>query len=31
LCVATNLTTADKRTMGYTMRLDYLILEPVIE
>lgn len=31
LCVATNLTNTDKRTMGYTMRLDYLILEPVIE
>lgn len=31
ICVATNLTNADKRTMGYNMRIDYLILEPVIE
>lgn len=31
LCVATNLTNADKQTMGYVMRIDYLILEPVIE
>lgn len=31
ICVATNLTNTDKRTMGYTMRIDYLILEPVIE
>lgn len=31
LCVATNLTNADKQSMGYTMRIDYIILEPVIE
>lgn len=31
ICVATNLTNADKRTLGYNMRLDYIILEPVIE
>lgn len=29
--VTTNLSTADKTTMGYTMRIDYLILEPVVE
>ena len=31
LCVSTNLTNADKDKMGYIMRIDYLILEPVIE
>ena len=31
LCVSTNLSNADKQTMGYVMRIDYLILEPVIE
>lgn len=31
LCVSTNLTNADKQKMGYIMRIDYLILEPVIE
>lgn len=31
LCVATNLTNADKQRMGYVMRIDYIILEPVIE
>ena len=31
LCIATNLTNADKQTMGYTMRIDYILLEPVIE
>lgn len=31
LCVATNLTNVDKQTMGYVMRIDYIILEPVIE
>ena len=31
LCVATNLTNADKQRMGYIMRIDYLILEPVID
>lgn len=31
LCVSTNLTNADKQKMGYVMRIDYLILEPVIE
>lgn len=31
ICVSTNLTNADKQTMGYVMRIDYLLLEPVIE
>lgn len=31
LCIATNLNNTDKRTMGYNMRIDYIILEPVIE
>ncbi|MBR0275494.1 MAG: fasciclin domain-containing protein [Prevotella sp.] len=31
ICVSTNLTNADKQKMGYVMRIDYLILEPVIE
>ncbi|MBR0036582.1 MAG: fasciclin domain-containing protein [Bacteroidales bacterium] len=29
--VATNLTNADKGSMGYTMRLDYILLKPVTE
>ena len=31
LCISTNLTNEDKKKMGYIMRIDYIILEPVIE